>query len=507
MYQQIKEWTESACKQYPSILIFLFGIFSASLANSAERSEIFHNRTGLFEAWMENLTRELDLPGVSVGLVHGRELVYAKSIGYADINQKLIASAQTVYSVASLSKLFTAVGLMQLVEKRQIELDDAAVQYIPELSQLQSSREDIKSITIRSILRHTTGLPINNSYLLTSASPVIKDLTQILEGLSQQKLIHPPNSRFHYSNLAMSLGGIIIARVAQKDYPQYITDTIFTPLSMNASSFDIPLKNEAAIGYSRNTANGRNNTNGWDMGKAIGIPAAGLKTNIQDLASFVSWHFETLSGKPSQILERDTLEYMQQIHWAQLSVVLPKLIQSGITQLSDAYDIGGNGLGYSRTGKFARHSGGIDGFSAELLMDNENQIGVFVLANSSDAPVNWDASPSISRNLFEIIGTSLLKNLDPTTEDYVDYKKIFTDHHYFNYYAMPVNGNLSLIDLNSDFPLRSPITLKPLQEDDAYFAPDHKAFYAEEFFVQFKRNDQHKVTSLVLANNILNAMD
>ena len=507
MYQQIKGSTKSACKQYASILIFLVGIFSASLANSAEHSKLFRSRTGLFEAWMQNLTRKLDLPGVSVGLVHGRELVYAKSFGYADINQKLIASDQTVYSVASLSKLFTAVGLMQLVEKRQIELDDAAVQYIPELYQLQSSREDIESITIRSILRHTTGLPINNNYLLTSASPVIKDLTQILEGLSQQNLIHPPNSRSHYSNLAMSLGGIIIARVAQRDYSQYITDTIFTPLRMNASSFDIPLRHEAAIGYSRNTTNGRTNTNSWDMGKAIGIPAAGLKTNIQDLSRFVSWHFETLTGKPSQLVDRDTLEYMQQIHWAQLPAVLPKLIQSIITKLSDAFNIGGNGLGYSRTGKFVRHSGGIDGFSAELLMDNENQIGVIVLANSSDAPVNWDASSSISRNLFEIIGTSLLKNLDPVTEDYADYQKIFTDHHYFNYYAMPLNESLSLIDLNSDFPLRSPITLSPLQEDDTYFAPNHKAFYAEEFFVRFRRNGQQKVISLVLASNVLNAME
>lgn len=507
MRQQIGERIKLVFKQCTPMSIFLSGIFTLSLANSAERSELFHSRAGLFEAWMENLTRTLDLPGISVGLVHEQELVYAKSFGYADINQKLRATEQTIYSVASLSKLFTALGLMQLVEEKQIDLDDAAVQYIPELYQLQSSKEDIDSITIRSILRHTTGLPINNNYLLTSASPVIKDLTQILEGLSQQKLIHPPNSRFHYSNLAMSLGGIIIARVAQEDYSQYITDTIFTPLHMNASSFDIPLRDEAAVGYSRNTANGRNNNSDWDMGKAIGIPAAGLKTNIQDLARFVSWHFETLNKTPSRILDLSTLEYMQQIHWAQLSFVLPKLIQSGITQLSDIFDIGGNGLGYSRTGKFVRHSGGIDGFSAELLMDNKNQIGVIVLANSSDAPVNWDASPSISRNLFEIIGTSLLKNSDSLTEDYADYQKIFTDHHYFNYYAMPFNGSLSLIDLNSDFPLRSPITLSPLQEDDTYFAPDHKAFYTEEFFVRFRRNDQQKVTSLVLASNILNAID
>ena len=72
---------------------------------------------------------------------------------------------------------------------------------------------------------------------------------------------------------------------------------------------------------------------------------------------------------------------------------------------------------------------------------------------------------------------------------------------------MPSGEGLSLMDLNSDFPMRSPIMLSPLQEDDAYFAPDHKAFYAEEFFVRFRRNDQKKITSLVLASNILTAMD
>ena len=117
MCQQTKQRIMSVYTQYASILIVLAGIFTASIANSAERSELFHSRTGLFEAWMENLTRTFGLPGVSVGLVHGQELVYAKTFGYSDIRKKVRATDQTLYSVASLSKLFTAIGLMQLIKE------------------------------------------------------------------------------------------------------------------------------------------------------------------------------------------------------------------------------------------------------------------------------------------------------------------------------------------------------------------------------------------------------
>ena len=169
----------------PTLLIII-GIIFSSCGISSERLPLVEARIELYEAWIDALMRTYDLPGISVGIVHDDELVYIKGFGYSDLTEKSPATAETVYSVASISKLFTSIGIMQLVEREMISLDDSVVNFIPELRQLSSDAKDIESISIRSILRHTSGLPTNNIYLLEPTSPVIDNLEKILEGFDKQ---------------------------------------------------------------------------------------------------------------------------------------------------------------------------------------------------------------------------------------------------------------------------------------------------------------------------------
>ena len=486
----------------PTLLIII-GIIFSSCGISSERLPLVEARIELYEAWIDALMRTYDLPGISVGIVHDDELVYIKGFGYSDLTEKSPATAETVYSVASISKLFTSIGIMQLVEREMISLDDPVVNFIPELRQLSSDAKDIESISIRSILRHTSGLPTNNIYLLEPTSPVIDNLEKILEGFDRQELLHTPDTREHYSNLAMSLGGIVIQRVSKKEYGLYVKEQILDPLGMASSTFDDSSVTNKAIGYSRNTSIGRIPNEFVQMGAAIGKPAAGLKSNIQDLARFATWHFETLEGKTSSVMASETLANMQSIHWAQLPIVLPSFLQSAANSMSNALDIGGVGLGYFRAGKFVRHSGGFNGFNAEFLMDNENKIGIVVLANSSDAPTSWDAASSISLNLYEIVASAFINPLEQLSNSYSEYQQIYTDRHYFNFYAMPFEGGLTLIDLNSNKPLSSPIKLVPHDEPDSFYAPDHRGFYQGEFNVQILRDANSLVDSMILQNTVL----
>ena len=486
----------------PTLLIIFGVIFSAHVVSS-ERTPLIESRIELYEAWIDALMRTYDLPGISVGIVHHDKLVYKKGFGYSDLMEKSPATAETVYSVASISKLFTSIGIMQLVEREMISLDDPVVNFIPELGNLRSDANDIKSITIRSLLRHTSGLPTNNIYLLKPKSPVIDNLEKVLEGFDEQKLLHTPDTREHYSNLAMNLGGIVIQRVSKKEYGLYVKEEILDPLGMAASTFYDASVTNKAIGYSRNTPIGRIPNEFVQIGDAIGKPAAGLKSNIQDLARFAIWHFETLEGKPSSVIAAETLANMQSIHWAQLPIVLPSFLQSAANSMSNALDIGGVGLGYFRAGKFVRHSGGFNGFNAEFLMDNENKIGIVVLANSSDTPASWDAASSISLNLYEIVASAFINPVEPLSNSYSEYQRIYTDQHYFNFYAMPFEGGLTLFDLNSNKPLSSPIKLVPRDEPGSFHAPDHRGFYQREFNVQFLMDANSRVDSMILQNTVL----
>ena len=135
-----------------------------------------------------------------------------------------------------------------------------------------------------------------------------------------------------------------------------------------------------------------------------------MRTSVKDLAQFLIWNFATLEGQYSQVLDSETLAYMQRIHWAQLDFVLPSIIQKAVNRLSDSFDIGGAGLGFSRDGNLVIH-GGFDGYLSEIILDRENEIGIIVLANSSDAPVRINSQYSISAVIPPLITDLLSRGL------------------------------------------------------------------------------------------------
>ena len=88
----------------------------------------------------------------------------------------------------------------------------------------------------------------------------------------------------------------------QKTYTDYVKEAIINPLGMNFTKFDIRKENEDTIGYSRIISGARRYGDYPSMGKLLGLPSSGLKSNIIDLSKFISWHFETLNGESEKII-------------------------------------------------------------------------------------------------------------------------------------------------------------------------------------------------------------
>ena len=486
-----------------SISTLLIGLCFSSVAFS--NPQLVAEKVEVFESWVDLLMRKRNLPGISVGLIHQGELVYAKGFGFADIEESIPATPDTVYSVASVSKPFTSMAIMQLVERGIIDLDAPILQIIPELRALDTPLEETEAISLRSLLRHTSGLPTNNSYLLVPSSPVVADQAAILNGLQNQRLLFRPNQREHYSNLGYSLIGVILERSTGDEYADYMAENIFDPLGMTSSYYGRRQETNIATGYTQMQNSGRKPVGFVDIGDAIGRPAAGLKASVNDLAKFVIWNFNTRSGEDSTVLNSETLSYMQEIHWAQLGFMLPAFLQAGVNKLSNSFDIGGIGLGFFRDGKSVFHSGGFDGFSAELMLDNENEIGIVVLANSGDTPTSWGSEYSISKNLYDMIAPTLIESNAYISSEYAEYRRIYTDYNFFNYFAMPLADRVDLIDLNLPAPFSSPISLFPLDERDSFYAPNHRGVYEREFNVRFLRDSDSKVNSMQLQTVILDS--
>ena len=210
------------------IIIIIILLFSNLVSEDLSKSPIIQSRIRLFEAWLETLIDDYSLMGVSVGVIHDQNIVYSKGFGHADFENKILADDSINYKIASITKLFTSIALMQLVENQKIKLSDPIIDYIPELKNIQANDYNYSSITIKSILTHTAGLPAMPKIILNHNNKIELSASNntFLNELKQQNIIFKPNRIHKYSNLGINLAGVIIERISGLSYNNYINNHI-----------------------------------------------------------------------------------------------------------------------------------------------------------------------------------------------------------------------------------------------------------------------------------------
>ncbi|MGA0376704.1 MAG: serine hydrolase domain-containing protein [bacterium] len=487
-------------KSLESILIGIIALGVSITTTHAQSNELLQARMRLFEAWLNTLMSDQSLRGVSVSLVQNQKLIYAKGFGVSDFEKQSPATESTNYRIASITKLFTSIALMQLVERKKIFLDTPVVEIIPELRAIKTNGHSVEDITIKSILTHTTGLPTNPNFLLDKRGQnQALALDEFLKGLAQQSLLFPPNRIHKYSNLAMNLGGLIVERVSGLSYEQYIQEVILTPLQLESTRFPTDSETTKVIGYSRIVGDQRLKNEFPEMASVLGLPSSGPISTVTDLAKFISWHFRTLSAEDQTLLARATLSEMQKVQWVPLPIELHPRLNTALALLANTLELGGTGLGYFREKEFVLHSGGLMGFASELVMDNQN--------NTVEAPVYFNHPQSFSRNLYEMVGRVLA---DPKSFDrpllYAEYENLYSDDHHWHYYVTEMGENLILLNLREGMPLAMPIVLSKVGVDH-FVDPNHEGVYAGEFSVYFQRDQNGKVDSMIVKNNKLYPKD
>ena len=485
--------------------LILFVLLIANLlSNDIVNNPYLASRIRLFEEWMNTQMDYLSLNGVSVGIVHNQELVYYKGFGYANEEKGILADENTVYGIASITKLFTSIALMKLVEEGAIKLNDPVTKYIPELYNIQSNGHNVDKITIRSIMRHTTGLPRNFNYMW-DVNNIQETITtaESLKRLSEQSMITKPNRIPKYSNLAMTIAGEIIERVSGIKYEDYIENNIFKSLEMSDSNIPVTLGNNiySAVGYGQ-LIDGKRNEHEWTkMSRGWGASAGAIESNIVDLSRFVKWHFNILKAKEDSIISYKTLKKMQKVHWLPIPFTIHPLIMSPLTLLSNTFIKVGWGLGYFNLFNFVGHSGNLIGFGSELLMDNDNQIGIIVLSNTDDAPVYYWNDRSISKNLYDIVGKAILESKNNSYLKWIEYENTYylNEDLYYNYYVTSINDKLVMIDLEDPFPLKKPTIFKHLGDDSFKEAWDF-GWNQGETVIKFERDNNNKIISILGTN-------
>jgi CubicO group peptidase (beta-lactamase class C family) len=201
----------------------------------------FNDALRLVEMWLEAQAKFDRVPAVSAGVVIGPDLVWKKGFGTIDARGQVAAGADTIYSICSISKLFTSVAVMQLWERGMFSLDDDIGKLVPAFA-MQRSDADSGPITIRSLLTHSSGLPREGDFSYWNA-PDFKFPTraELLQSLGRQSTFMRVSDHYQYSNLAMALLGEVVASASGTSYEEYVQRQILEPLKLADTRLFMPM--------------------------------------------------------------------------------------------------------------------------------------------------------------------------------------------------------------------------------------------------------------------------
>jgi len=195
-----------------------------------------------FDAYLKKLVNSGSPPGLSMVIVKNDSIVYSKGFGWADGPRKIRATPETVYHWWSITKIPTAMAILQLQEKGKLQLDDAVSKYLPFFKVNYPSDKE-STITIRHLLNHSSGIPDASGLKLAKwihhdTEPAL-DQTAFIEKVfpDYSTLQFEPGEDTAYTNIGYMLLGAIIEKVSEQNYRDYIRQYILDPLEMTQTDF------------------------------------------------------------------------------------------------------------------------------------------------------------------------------------------------------------------------------------------------------------------------------
>lgn len=312
---------------------------------------------------VEEEAADKKLPAVSIALIDDQRVVWARGFGFQDRDKKTPATAETVYRVGSVSKLFTDVALMQLVEAKKLDLDAPVVKYVPDFK--PRAKPEHKPITLRMLTAHRSGLvrepPAGNYF-----DPTEPTLKKSVASLNDTDLVYAPGEREKYSNAAIGVVGYTLQKTQGEKFERYVQRKVIDPLGMANSSFELTPAVKARLADAVMwTYHGREfPAPTFELGVA---PAGCMYSSVLDLAKFASCLFAGGKVGATQLLRPATIDEMFRP-------------QFGKPDAKSGFGIGfhlGDLDGHKRVG----HGGAIYGFATQMELLPVEKLGVVVVCS------------------------------------------------------------------------------------------------------------------------------
>jgi len=335
------------------------------------------------DAFVKQQMQADDIPGVVVVVVRGDEVIYCKGFGVASLETNKPLTPQTIFDLASVSKSFTALGVLLLQDKGLIDIDMPVQHYLPDF---QPNDERASEITLRQLLNHTSGLPGAFS------APLIfqegeDEMKELVAALSRVRLNREPGSSFEYADINYCLLGALIERVTGTTFEEYIQQEIFEPLGMDNTTLypDEAAALDRADGHQ--PLYGRIVTRNMPVYRSS-LPAGWVMSCAEDMIKWLIVHLNGGCNAEGQIFPGNCIEE------AHTTAVL----------FEENGEEMGYGMGWfisdNNETQLVWHGGDTPTFTADMLLLSEYDAGVVVLVNSQACTIGHNIAPGVINRIL-----------------------------------------------------------------------------------------------------------
>jgi len=359
------------------MFLFMFVFLGTNITTAAAPEGLDSNA---IDDYIEREMRASRIPGLALGIIQDGEITYLQGYGSAGREQKV--APETPFIIGSLSKSFTALASMQLVEAGKLELDATVQEYLPWFT--MAGNYDAGEITVHHLLVQTSGIP-NLAGVTSLAESNDRSMEEEVRDLSATELVSEPGETYIYSNANYLILGLIIEAISGQGYSEYVRSQIFDPLNMENSYLS------RQEGESGGMASGHVRWFGLTRESRVqyldnSLPAGFIISSAGDMCRYLQMYLNQGSYNGTEVLSKDSIEAM---------------FEPGVTR----DDGGGYGMGLLKKLEdettIINHDGSTQGFNAGMAFSPEEQWGVVILTNTS-GQIELPAS-AITMGLAELL--------------------------------------------------------------------------------------------------------
>lgn len=326
------------------------------------------------DAFITHLMSLYDVPGAGVAIVQNGQVLYTQGYGTRNTQTGQLVTPDTQFAIGSVTKSFTALDILQLVDAGRVSLDAPVVTYLPDFK--LSDPEATQSVTVRDLLAQTTGLPGTNDYAWYSGQ--ITTLKQAVDYVAHVSLAAKPGTAHIYDNYNYAIAGYLVEQVTGQSWEDYTREHVLQPLGMTGADFDIGTMQQQPDYASPHDLDILKGMQPIPFVSLQGIASAGaINASAREMANYLLFQLGDGTFNKNRLVSAALLNEMhtQQIAFPPMPPIGPTGFQS------QGYAMAWVTAGFHGY-PVLWHNGSIDGFYTMVMFMASKNIGVAVLSNA-----------------------------------------------------------------------------------------------------------------------------